>query len=359
MRHFLALVLISLICFTGVSFGQVHVSGDLKKLGNSQVIIQYYEGEVSKTVTVKVKEGKFIWEAPVTEAQKVMMIFPGRATWIFVEPGRMTITGSRDSLETLRVTGSKTNDEALVYAQLLKPLAEEEKPLFPKYGKLEGAAELELEAKVADLIRRKYELACSHVASHRQSAFSLSLVSEYSRLGTFEEVNRMFELLSKKMKSTSEGKRIAERLLILKRSAIGEKMLAFTQNDDKGKPISLSDFKGKYVLIDFWASWCAPCRTEIPNIIRAYNEYKNYNFKVLSISLDDSDARWKEAIVDMKMPWAQVCDLKAWKGELPVYYGLKGIPSSLLIDPNGNIVARDLRGILLDKKLKELLVTKN
>ncbi|TFF38487.1 TlpA disulfide reductase family protein [Mucilaginibacter psychrotolerans] len=355
MKLFSIITFVASICFSGSLFGQVRLSGNIKALGSdSQVIIEYNEGNIAKSVTQKIINGKFTWEAPVTEAQKITMIFPGRATYIFIEPGDMTITGSRDSVEALKVTGSKTNDEAVTYALLMKPLKEMEESLYLQYHKLSGDQEVELEEKIAGIAKQKNTIANNYIAAHKQSAFSLNLVTEYSRIGTYEDVAKMYDLLSPQIKSSSEGKRAADRLAILRRSAIGEKMMDFTEKDSKGNPVSFSAFKGKYVLVDFWASWCYPCREEIPNVIQAYNTFKDHNFTVVSISLDDDSKRWLNALSVHNMPWTQLSNLKGWDDELPVYYGIKGIPSTILVDPNGNIIAKDLRGITLNKKLKEL-----
>lgn len=129
----------------------------------------------------------------------------------------------------------------------------------------------------------------------------------------------------------------------------------FTMNDTGGNPFSLSQLKGKYVLVDFWASWCGPCRGENPNVVAAYNKYKNKNFTVLGVSLDENRSAWLKAIKDDKLDWKQVSDLKQWNSAVVALYGFEGIPYNVLVDPTGKIIAAELRGEGLDQKLAEIL----
>jgi len=212
-----------------------------------------------------------------------------------------------------------------------------------------------LEAKLNDLRMQKRARANAYITAHPASAFSISLVADRGMMGEYKDVNDIYQKLDASAQHTSQGQRIAVRLTVLKKSALGEKILDFTQNDTTGKPVQFANFKGKYVLVDFWASWCGPCRGENPNVLKAYNEYKDKNFTVVGISLDDKADRWEKAIREDNMPWTQLSDLKGWKNELADYYGIQGIPSNLLIDPNGKIIAKDLRGEALHAKLAEVL----
>lgn len=128
-----------------------------------------------------------------------------------------------------------------------------------------------------------------------------------------------------------------------------------TMNDVDGRPISISSFKGKWVLVDFWASWCPPCRAENPNVVQAYNKFKDKNFTVLGVSLDEDKGAWVKAIKKDNLSWSQMSDLKHWESAAVSAYGLEGIPFNVLIDPTGKIIASGLRGEALTAKLTEVL----
>src|SRR5690606_27287514 len=127
---------------------------------------------------------------------------------------------------------------------------------------------------------------------------------------------------------------------------LGSQAPDFQQPDVDGEPVKLSDFKGRYVLVDFWASWCGPCRAENPNLLEAYNNYKDKGLNILAVSLDDNKGRaaWLKAIEDDGMPWVQVADLKGWNNEAAVLYGVRAVPQNYLIDPSGTIIAINIKG---------------
>jgi peroxiredoxin len=139
------------------------------------------------------------------------------------------------------------------------------------------------------------------------------------------------------------------------RPGVGSMSPDFTMNDVNDKPFALSQLKGKYVLVDFWASWCAPCRGENPNVVAAYNKYKNKNFTILGVSLDEKKEAWLKAIKDDNLAWTQISDLKGWSSASVGLFGFDGIPYNILIDPQGKIIATELRGEGLEAKLAEVL----
>ena len=136
---------------------------------------------------------------------------------------------------------------------------------------------------------------------------------------------------------------------------IGKTAPEFSVPDTAGVSVSLSSFRGKYVLLDFWASWCPPWRRENPNVVKVFNEFKNKNFTIIGISLDQDKQKWLKGIADDKLTWTHLSDLKYWDSEIPALYGVRGIPSNILLDPNGVIVARNIMGDDLRNTLLEVI----
>lgn len=348
--------LISVLLFfcMGATAQRTKISGNISGLNASTIKISYLKGDSSHTDTVQVTSGKFTWQAPMPEPQKVYIMFPNRYFPFFAEAGDISITGNADSIANLKVTGSSIQDEADAFEKSIQDITDQESPLYQKWGKVSEEEQAALEKKIDDLRMQRRESARQYIAAHPNSAFSVSKVADRAVMGEYSEVHKLYDLLSSHAKQTTAGKKIAERMILLKRSAIGQPMLNFTQNNTEGKPVHFSDFKGKYVFVDFWASWCGPCRAENPNVLKAYNKYKEENFTVIGVSLDEDGEKWKKAIKEDGMPWTQVSDLKGWQNEVSTYYGIRGIPSTLLVNPEGKIIAKNLRGQALQDKLAEI-----
>lgn len=279
---------------------------------------------------------------------------------VFVEKGNITVI-TVDSFSNSQVRGSKTHDEYVKVLALTKPIDEKVSELSRKYSDLarakDEAGKKALEPKFTELDNEKRQIYKDYVLKNPGSPYAIFALSGYAGFViNAEEVEPLFKTLPATVQSSPSGKALAGKVEIAKKTSVGVMAMDFTQNDTADMPVTLSSLRGKYVLVDFWASWCGPCRVENPNIVAAFQKYKDKGFHILGVSLDrpGQKDRWMKAIYDDKLTWTQVSDLKFWDNAVAKQYGIQSIPQSYLLDPQGKIIAKNLRGEELQKKLAEI-----
>jgi peroxiredoxin len=370
-----------LLAVTGMqSFAQEKftIKGDVSKvkLPVAKVYLNYYADGKSTADSSDVVDGKYSFTGSIGDPLMATLRAkykedPNaktiRATsynrdikQLFIENSKISIV-STDSFSNTVIKGSAAHAEFVQWDDLMKPenkISGDLNKLYNEYYKNKNQQGMDsLDAEFDKLTEIKNIKNKKYLIEHPSSPIAMFVFRQFAGYDINADVAEpVFLALAEKLRNGPAGKEMAERIEVAKKTGIGRMAMDFTQNDTLGNPVSLSSFKGKYVLIDFWASWCGPCRQENPNVVKAFNNYKEKGFTVLGVSLDQPNAKdkWMKAIHDDNLTWTQVSDLKFWKNEVAVQYGIQAIPQNFLIDPQGKIIGKNLRGEALNKKLETL-----
>lgn len=275
---------------------------------------------------------------------------------IWLENAIMSFKAEKGHFRNGIITGSKTQLEQDKLNVLVNPIKDAKDSIerldakeTPKFKKENLLKQYEL------LVLKENAINTHFIETNPNSIVSASVLSVHAPDWGKAVVAPLYANFSIELKNTFFGKKIADFLLHNKDLKVGDHYANFEQQSASGKLVKLSDYTGKLTLLEFWASWCGPCRKDNPGLIKTYNQFKNKGFKILSVSADDKKADWLKAIEKDGLPWPQVCDLKGDQNDIILMYGVNKFPSNFLIDEKGIIIAQDLRGEDLNKKLAELL----
>jgi thiol-disulfide isomerase/thioredoxin len=276
----------------------------------------------------------------------------------YLEKGSYKVSG-RDSMATAAITGAQAQTDYLDYQHTVGTRQARYQQLAAQWMRARSAkdeAEMKRIVDVLKPIAKQMEAALdSFIFSHPDSYVTLDAVvnnkTAVIEVATFEPY---YKPLSSRILSSYTGKMLTAKYDKAKQIAVG-KTVDFTLPDDKGNNFQLASLKGKYVLVDFWASWCVPCRAENPHLLKAYNQLKDRKFEIVGISLDETKGAWLNAVKKDAMPWIQVSDLKGFKNEIALKYGITAIPQNFLLNPEGVIVAKNLRGEDVNEKIASFM----
>jgi len=365
------IVLILYLCLPTIVFAQkgtYTIKGKIADLNNPATVFLIYNGAINGKATLN--NGQFEFNGQIDQPAEAYLTINTKGTSyaynngvkFYVEEGNISITCRDSSLDKAVITGTKTNNTEDHYKTLLLPIetrdeqletmdtsateAQKKSPVFLK--------DLEFQNKKLEAERK--EVNKKFISDNTSSVVSLDALYSYAMYSDYDGIKALYDQLTHEVKNSASGIAYAQELEKMSTVAIGKIAPDFELSDTSYQRVALSSLRGKYVLLDFWASWCPVCRESNPGLVKAYDQYKNKNFTMLGVSIDKQNDRkaWLNAIHHDGLTWTQVSDLKFWNSKVVGLYHLTALPQNFLIDPDGKIIARDLDGEQLSAKLAEL-----
>ncbi|RYZ94493.1 MAG: AhpC/TSA family protein [Sphingobacteriaceae bacterium] len=344
------------ISFTSAFAKGYKLSGEVQGVKDSSWLYLQIGNRVDSAMVLN---GKFQFKGTLSSKAESVVLFTWHYTdyvyfWLENKPMRMKVKDGEFKKGIIK--GSRIQDENYAMQVSKYSITNETDSLFKL---IRTEKDKDIQASISKRLNelRDMDIAFdkNYVKTHPKSFISAYILSVYATTWGKGTAVELYKNFSPELKRTAYGTNISNYIALNKNVKQGDKFADFEQTNTKGQRVKLSDIKTNYVLLDFWASWCGPCRQENPSVVKAYNLYKDKGFTILSVSLDENKTQWLKAIEKDGLVWEHVSDLKGFNNNAALIYGINGIPDNFLIDKNGIIIARNLRGEGLEKKLKELM----
>jgi peroxiredoxin len=368
------LIALSAIFLISCNSSSYKVVGEIKGLPEGTKVFLEKQDKVSqtgiKTVdTVKIEKGKFVFEGSATEPELHFIQVEnvnGKVPFI-LENGNVSVIVNKDSVNTSKLSGTFNNDALSNYNEGMKKVQKKMMAFQQKNMATMQAASQTNDTVTMNKLRKEYNVFTDEfktesekfIVKNPKSIISVLLINTmFAEMEPkLDKIKKLYDGLDAEVKESKVGKEIKTSLDKIDAVAVGQKAPEFSAKNPDGKMISLKESLGKVTIIDFWASWCAPCRQENPNVVALYNEFHAKGLNIVGVSLDKEGeaSKWKDAIAKDKLTWSHVSNLKFWEDPIAISYGVKSIPAMFVLDASGKIVAKDLRGAELKAKIAELL----
>ncbi len=339
------------------------ITGDIQNADGESVVLKKAEGKNYVTIdSTTIFNNAFIFKGSVDfpDMYFIEILNVTSTKNIFLENSEISISGDALAFDDIIITGSESEIEFQEYLKLIEPAEKKMEAIFTEYPLAQQSGDevkmKELFDEYALIEQEITEVGKEFIVSHPSSFVSAGILGHLTNSLEADEIEELLNVLDAKLAINPIIGELQEKVKTLKITAIGQPAPDFELNNVDGNPVKLSDKIGtKLLLLDFWAAWCNPCREENPNIVAVYNKYKDKGFDVFGVSLDKDREAWLQAISDDNLTWTHVSQLEGWTCEAVDKYAISSIPANFLLDENGIIVAKNLRGEDLENKVKELL----
>ncbi len=336
------------------------IEGKLDGIPDGTEIKLYRNGDNAEMASAKVLNTKFILKGDVTEPILCFLsVGENKPLEIYVESGKISVKGKKVNPLEIEIAGSESNKEFTDFTKEFIPIIQQVNSLTSTINGTAPGTERENLMKTYNNLQESLQNTISKTVDKKPKSVVTAFILNVT-YGFKEDIvllESRYNKLDMSVKNSEAGKQLADFIAKGKIGAIGTDAIDFSQPDTLGNAVSLSSFRGKFVLVDFWASWCRPCRDENPTVVENFKKFNAKNFTVLGVSLDrpGQKDKWLNAIKEDGLTWTHVSDLQFWNNAAAKLYNIQGIPQNILVDPNGKIVAKNLRGPALEDKLCELL----